>query len=148
MRSRVTAKFCPTSSRVLVALADAEPPLDDALFARRQRLEERFRLLAQIHVDHGFDRRDRVLVLDEVTEVRIFHFADGRLEGDRLLRDLPDLVEGVVARSLRQIRSFTVAAGQSMCRAETRRQRGMGRGGDWGQANDFSQTVRSSSLEK
>ena len=38
--------------RVLAAVADAEPHLDDALFARRQRLQHRLGLLLQVQVDH------------------------------------------------------------------------------------------------
>src|SRR5262245_53144942 len=79
--------------RVLAAVADAEAHLDDLLFARGQRLQHRFGLLLQVEVDHRFRRRHRGAVLDEVAEVRIFLFADRRLERDRLLRDLQDLAD-------------------------------------------------------
>src|SRR5207249_10557271 len=72
--------------RVLAAVADAEPQLDDLLLARRQRFEHRFGLFLEIQVDDGFGRRDHLAILDEVAEMRIFLFADRRFEGDRLLR--------------------------------------------------------------
>ena len=59
------------------AFAGDREVLADPLFAWRQGLEERFRLFAEVHVDHGFDGRDRVLVLDEIAQMRIFLFADG-----------------------------------------------------------------------
>src|SRR6266699_1630807 len=40
--------------RVLAAFADAEPHLDDLLFARRQRLQNRLGLFLQIEVDQRF----------------------------------------------------------------------------------------------
>src|ERR1051325_7988286 len=43
--------------RVLAAVADAEPHLDDFLLARRQRLEDRFGLLLEVQVDDGLRRR-------------------------------------------------------------------------------------------
>src|SRR5947208_7137170 len=79
--------------RVLAAVADAEPHLDDLLLARRQRFEHRFGLFLEIQVDDGFGRRDHLAILDEVAEMRIFLFADRRFEGDRLLRDLQDLAD-------------------------------------------------------
>src|SRR5258708_15219061 len=77
--------------RVLAAVADAEPHLDHFLFARRQRLQHRFGLFLQIQIDDRFGRRDDLPILDEVAKVRIFLFADRRLERDRLLRDLEHL---------------------------------------------------------
>src|SRR5438552_6427624 len=74
--------------RVLAAIADAKPHLDDFLFARRQRLEDRLGLLFQIQVDHRFGRGDDLAILDEVAQMRILLLADRRFERDRLLRDL------------------------------------------------------------
>src|SRR6188474_140302 len=79
--------------RMLAAVADAEAHLDDLLFARRQRLQHRLGLFLQIEVDDRFRRRHRGAILDEVAEMRIFLFADRRLERDRLLRDLEDLAD-------------------------------------------------------
>src|SRR5687768_14396487 len=79
--------------RVFAAVADAEAHLDHLLFARRQRLQHRLGLFLQIEVDHRFRRGHRGAVLDEVAEMRIFLFADRRLERDRLLRDLEDLAD-------------------------------------------------------
>src|SRR5262245_40451740 len=78
---------------VLAALADAEPHLDHLLLARRQRLEDRLGLLAQVQVDHRVRRREDVAVLDEVAKMAVLFLADRRLERDRLLRDLEDLAD-------------------------------------------------------
>src|SRR5262245_17555351 len=74
--------------RVLAAVADAEPHLDYLLLARCQRLQDRFGLLLEVEVDDRFGRRHDLAILDEVAQMRIFLFADRRLERDRLLRDL------------------------------------------------------------
>src|SRR5438094_7292939 len=73
--------------RVLAAVADAEPHLDDFLFARRERLEDRLGLLLQIQVDHGLGRRHDLASFDEIAQMRIFLLPDRGLERDRLLRD-------------------------------------------------------------
>ncbi len=44
-------------------------------------------------VDYRFGRRNYRAVFDEVAQVRIFLFADGRFEGDWLLRNLQDLAD-------------------------------------------------------
>jgi uncharacterized membrane protein len=72
--------------RVLAAVFQAEPHLDDLLFARRERLQHLRGLLPQVQIDHRVGRRDAVLVDDEVAQVRLFLLADGRFERDRLLR--------------------------------------------------------------
>src|SRR5262245_32981444 len=77
--------------RVLRAVADAEAHLDDLLLARRQRLQYRLGLLLEVQVDHRVGGRNDGAIFDEVAKMRIFLFADRRLEGDRLLRDLEDL---------------------------------------------------------
>src|SRR5438128_7368566 len=56
---------------VLAAFADAEAHLDHLLLARRQRLEDRFRLFAQVQVDHRVRRREDVAVLDEVAKMAV-----------------------------------------------------------------------------
>src|SRR5215208_7758012 len=63
--------------------ADAEAHAQHALLARRERGENARRRLAQVRLDRRVDGQDRILVLDEVAEVRILLVADGRLEGDR-----------------------------------------------------------------
>src|ERR1700690_3012903 len=81
---------------VVALLADSEAHSQHLLFARRQRLQHLSRLFGKVHVDHRFGRRNNALVLDEVTQVRIFLLADRSLETDRLLGNLehlPDLVE-------------------------------------------------------
>src|SRR5947209_1946563 len=79
--------------RVLAAVADAEAHLDNLLFARRERLEHRLGLLLQVQIDHRFGGRHDLAILDEIAQMRIFLFADRRLERDRLLRDLEDLAD-------------------------------------------------------
>src|SRR5712692_2060222 len=79
--------------RMLAAVADAEPHLDDLLLARRERLEDRLGLFLQVQVDHGLGGRDDLPILDEIAQMRIFLFADRRLERDRLLRDLQHLAD-------------------------------------------------------
>src|SRR5262249_53934661 len=79
--------------RVVALLADAEPHAQDLLLARGQRREHLPRLICEVHADHALARADDRLVLDEVAEMRVFLFADRRLEADRLLRDLQDLAD-------------------------------------------------------
>src|SRR3981081_4482949 len=62
-----------------------------ALFARGERSQHARRGLAQVGLDGGVDRQDRVLVLDEIAEVAILLFADGRFQRQRLLGDLEHL---------------------------------------------------------
>src|SRR5882672_5511106 len=77
--------------RVLAAVADAEPHLDDLFLARRERLQHRFGLFLQVEVDDGLCRRHYLPVFDEVAQMRIFLLADRRFERDGLLRNLEDL---------------------------------------------------------
>jgi len=55
--------------RVVGVHADAEAHAEHALFARGQRGEHARGGLAQVRLDRGVDRQDRVLVLDEIAEV-------------------------------------------------------------------------------
>ena len=71
--------------RVVGVHADAEAHAQHAFFARGQRGEHARGGLAQVRLDGGVDRQDRVLVLDEVAEVRILLVADRRFERERLL---------------------------------------------------------------
>ncbi len=70
-----------------------------------ERLQHLPRLLGQVHVDDGVRGADDALVLDEVAQVAVFLFADGGLEGDRLLRDLQDLAD-LVERQLHLLRNL------------------------------------------
>src|SRR4051794_34249402 len=79
--------------RVLAAVADPEAHLDDLLFARRERLQHGLGLLAEIQVDHRVRGRNDVSVLDEIAKMRVFLFADGRLERDGFLCDLQHLAD-------------------------------------------------------
>src|SRR5262245_49514079 len=77
--------------RVLAAVrAQSEAHLDDLLLARRQRLQHLLRDFAEVDVDDGLGGVLDGLVLDEIAEVRIFLFSDGRFQRDRLLGDLED----------------------------------------------------------
>src|SRR5579883_669922 len=77
--------------RVVGVHADAEAHAQHALLARGERGEHPRRGLAQVLLDRGVDRQNRVLVLDEIAEVRILLVADRGLERDRLVGDLEDL---------------------------------------------------------
>ena len=66
--------------RVVGVHADAEAHAQHALLARRQRGQHARRRLAQVRLDRRIDRQNRVLVLDEIAEVRILLVADRRLE--------------------------------------------------------------------
>src|SRR5512133_202426 len=74
--------------RVVALLPDAEAHPEDLLLARGEGGEDLPGLLGQVHVDDRVRRGDERLVLDEVAEVAVLLLADGRLEADRLLRDL------------------------------------------------------------
>src|SRR5579862_1405251 len=77
--------------RVLAAVFQAEAHLDDFFFARGQRAQDLSSLVFQVHVDHGFCRRNYGAVFDEVPEMRIFLLTDRSLKRDRLLCDLQHL---------------------------------------------------------
>src|SRR5215471_8507855 len=79
--------------RVLGAVADAEPHLEDLLLARRQGLQDPARLLLQVRDEDRVDGREDAPVLDEVAQMRILLLADRGLERDGLLRDLHDLAD-------------------------------------------------------
>src|SRR5262245_17569440 len=66
--------------RVVGVHADAEAHAQHALLARRERGEHPRRGLAQVRLDRRVNRQDRVLVLDEIAEMRVLLIADGRLE--------------------------------------------------------------------
>src|SRR5512133_1812535 len=91
--------------RVVALLADAEAHAEDLLLARREGGEHLPGLLGQVHVDDRVRGRDERLVLDEVPEVAVLLLADGRLEADRLLRDLEDLAH-LVERQLHLLRDL------------------------------------------
>src|SRR5215208_919405 len=57
--------------RVVGIRADAEAHAQDALLARSQRGQDTGRRLAQIGLDRGVQWQHRVLVLDEIAEMRI-----------------------------------------------------------------------------
>src|SRR6266853_2282339 len=77
--------------RVLAAVVQTKPHLNDFFLARRQRLQHRRSLFLQIEVNHRIGRRNYSFVFDEVAQVRIFFLANRRLKGDRLLRNLQNL---------------------------------------------------------
>src|SRR5579862_690602 len=78
---------------VLGTVVEAEAHLDDFFLARCEGFQDRGGLFLEIQVDHGVGGRDNGLVFDEVAQVRVFFFADGRFERDRLLGDLEDLAD-------------------------------------------------------
>src|SRR5438309_9057062 len=78
---------------VLGAVFEAETHLDHTLFTRGQGTENLRGVLLQVDADDGVGRRYCHAVFDEVSEVRVFFFADGGFERDRLLGDLEDLAD-------------------------------------------------------
>src|SRR6516165_10420954 len=76
---------------VVLVHADAEAHADYTLLPRRERGERARGGLAQVRLDSRIDRQDRVLVLDEVAEVRILLVADRGFQRQRLLGDLEHL---------------------------------------------------------
>src|SRR5215468_985454 len=77
--------------RVVLVHADAETHADYTLLARRERCERARGGLAQVRLNRGVDRQDRVLVLDEIAEVGILLVADRSFQRQRLLGDLEHL---------------------------------------------------------
>src|SRR5664280_1665544 len=77
--------------RVLGAVLQAEAHFDHLLLAGRERAQHLRRLLLKVDVDHRFRRRNHGAIFDEVAQMRIFFFADGRLQRNRLLSDLEHL---------------------------------------------------------
>src|SRR6266571_4850643 len=77
--------------RLIGVHPDAEAHAQHALLARGERGEHPRCRLAQVRLDGGVDRRHRVLVLDEVAEVRILLVADRGFQGNGLLGDLQNL---------------------------------------------------------
>src|SRR2546428_14043367 len=75
----------------LMTVDQAETQLQDTAFARHECGEEVLDLAAQHDERGGIRRSCRLSVLDEVAEVRFLLFTDGRLQRDRILRDLDDL---------------------------------------------------------
>ena len=71
--------------RVIGIHADPEAHAQHPLLARRERGQHLCRGLAQVGLDRRVNREDRVLVLDEIAEVRILLVADRRFERERLL---------------------------------------------------------------
>src|SRR5215831_6356661 len=79
--------------RMLGAVFQAKAHLDDLLFARGERSQHLRGLVFQVDVNHGLRRRDHGTVFDEIAQMRIFFFANGRLQRDGLLGDLQDLAD-------------------------------------------------------
>src|SRR5262249_22389950 len=74
--------------RVVLVHAQAEAHANYTLLARRERGERARRGLAQVRLDRGVDRQDRVLVLDEIAEVGILLVADRGFQRQRLFHYL------------------------------------------------------------
>ena len=67
--TRNTELLADFFQRVVRVHADAEAHAEHAFFARRQRGQHAGGGFAQVRLDRGVDREDRVLVLDEIAEV-------------------------------------------------------------------------------
>src|SRR5437667_128340 len=72
------------------AIIEPEAQLQHLALARRERLQHVLQLLLQHGKRRRFGRREGVLVLDEVAQVAVFLFADGRLQRDGFLSNLDD----------------------------------------------------------
>src|SRR5919197_2471735 len=77
--------------RVIGVHADAEAHAQNALFPGGERCERAGGSLAQVRLDGGVDRQQRVLVLDEIAEMGVLLVADRRLQRQRLPGDLEHL---------------------------------------------------------
>src|SRR5665213_1147958 len=67
------AELLPNLFQSMVGVhADTKTHAQHAFFARGQRGQNPRGGFAQVGLDRGVDREDRVLVLDEIAEVRIF----------------------------------------------------------------------------
>src|SRR5262245_33518341 len=73
--------------RVVGAYANAKAHAQHAFLARGEGGEHSGRGLAQVRLDRGVDRQHRVLVLNEIAEVRILLVANWGFERDRFLGD-------------------------------------------------------------
>src|ERR1039457_4542258 len=71
--------------RVLAPIFQAKSHLDDFLLARRQGLEHLRSLFAQIEIDDRVGGRDAVVIHDEIAQMRLFLFANRRLQCAGLL---------------------------------------------------------------
>ncbi len=78
--------------RVLgTGVAQPKTHFDDLFLTRRERRENFVGDLAQVREGDRFGRIQYRLILDKISEMRVFFFADRRFERDRLLCDLQHL---------------------------------------------------------
>lgn len=77
--------------RMVGVHADAETHAQNTFFTRRQRGENAGRRLAQVGLNGGVDRQQRVLVFDEVAKMRILFVTHRGFERNRLLGDFQNL---------------------------------------------------------
>ena len=89
MRSRVTRNERPTSSSVC-SLPSSRPKRILIIFSSRgvKVFSTDCGSIFEAETDHRIRRRSDALVLDEITEMRVFFLADGHLERDGLLCNL------------------------------------------------------------
>ena len=79
---------------VRVAVIESEPHPDDLFLAIAQNLQDCCRGLLHVVADNDLSRRNNATVFDQITQVGILFFADGRIERNgclRSLQNLPDL---------------------------------------------------------
>src|SRR5438105_2768010 len=82
--------------RVLTAVREPEPESQHLFLPGCEGVEDAVGLFAKAEADDRLDRRDHLLVLNEVAQVAVLLLADRCLEGDRLLGNLqalPDFVD-------------------------------------------------------
>ena len=79
--------------RVLSPIFQSKSHLDDALFAGSKHIQNLLGHFFEIDVDDRISRRNDAAIFDAIAKVRIFLFADRRLERNRLLRALENLAD-------------------------------------------------------
>src|SRR5208282_1081741 len=85
--------------RQFIAVLQTKTHLNDSFLARRKRLQHGGQMFLQVEMNGSIRRRNDALVLNKVTEVRLFIFSDRSFEGHGLLRDLlrfADRVDGKI----------------------------------------------------
>src|ERR1700759_1253184 len=73
--------------------ADAEAHAEYAFFAGGERGQHAGGGFREVALDRGVDWQDRVLVLDEIAEMRVFLITNGGFKRQRFFRDLENLAD-------------------------------------------------------
>src|SRR6266516_1942440 len=79
--------------RPRVAIRQPKPQLNNLLLPLTQRVQHGVELFLQQDETGGVHGHDRIRILDEIAQMRVFLFTDRGFQADRLLRDLQDLAD-------------------------------------------------------